>query len=156
MRLSVPTFFFGFALAACGAESGGETRTLREWNAGDTDPFGCPVVDPAPWEGNDVHQDYCGDGCVPLGGRGGSDDENGLSFFVACQSDDIPAWPGGDYVSAITVCSTNPVNGKDYVFANPESAWPLAFLCWPPCGAEVLSVPSENHEIPEECFEEPI
>lgn len=142
-------------LPACGAESGADTRVRKEWRAGETDPFGCPIVDPVVWESIEAHQGFCGDACAPMAGRGISPGDDGQRFFVACVAGDIPSWPGGDLVSAISVCLTSPVNDRDYLFGNPKIAWPLALLCWPPCGSEVLSAPSETHEVPAECFEEP-
>jgi hypothetical protein len=158
MRFTIRLALFGVVLSSwvlpgCSNVSGADTRIRKGWSAGDTDPFGCPVVDPVPWASSEAHQEFCGEACTPIGGRGASQGDNGLSFFVACASDDIPPWSGGDFVSAITVCLTSPVNDRDYVFANPKTAWPLGFICWPPCGSDVLPDPSLDHEVPAECFE---
>lgn len=47
-----------------------QERTLKSWEAGDIDPFGCPFVDPSPWISANEHQTTCGPGCQPEGVNG--------------------------------------------------------------------------------------
>jgi hypothetical protein len=156
MRLIILTTFLRVALCtvaltACGSESA-TNKVRRNWSVGDTDPFGCPIVEPSVWVSTEQHAEYCGAGCTPMGGQPASQDDNSSRFFVACVSDDIPS-RGDGLVPAISVCLTSPVDDGDYVFGNPSIAWPLHFLCWPLCGSDTLRAPSASYDIPDECFE---
>lgn len=123
-------------------------RVPRSFKAGDLDPYGCPYVDPVPWESTSVHQEACGPGCEPDGTR----ECGGEIRFVGCVADSVPRWPSGWAVSAMVVTMVHPINGKQYCFSSPATALPFGYLCWSLGERDgILLYPSDA---PDECFED--
>lgn len=123
-------------------------RLPRSFEAGELDPYGCPYVDPVPWQSTSVHQQACGPGCEP----GGTRECGGEISFVGCVAEAVPRWPAGQAVSDVVITMVHPVNGEQYCFSNPGSALPFGYLCWSLGEFDgVLVYPSDA---PDECFED--
>ena len=123
-------------------------RTPRSFQAGDLDPYGCPYVEPVPWESASVHQEVCGPGCEPDGTR----ECGGEISFAGCVADSVPRWPPGSATPDVVVPMVHPVNGRRYCFGTPSSALPFNYLCWSLGEFDgALVYPSEA---PDECFED--
>lgn len=127
------------AVVACGDTESTpvEPPTAREWEAGDIDPYGCPFIDPVPWEGHEAHASACGEGCEPTSTQG---------TFIACLGEEVPTIPRDVFLTGQEVCLTHPVNGADYRLANLRAAFPLMHLCWRACGSDEPFLPHDRFD----------
>lgn len=133
IAISLPLFL----LAACGDSdtAASQTGALITWSAGELDFFGCPYVDPEPWDSLEVHEEVCGVGCMPIAANG--------PVFVACISEEMPLPEAG---ADVIVCLTDPVTRTEYTF--PNRAWlGMTEVCWGVC--EDADAP-----LPEGCYED--
>lgn len=116
------------------------------FEAGDLDPYGCPYIAPVPWEDVEAHREVCGPGCDPYSGWARGAERS----LVACVAEEVPRWPS-QVTSDVVTCMTHPVDGKDYCYGTPDSAYPLQFLCW--SWGERDGVPQYSSLAPPECLE---
>ena len=125
----------------CGAAST-EDESGGRFEAGELDPYGCPFVDPVPWEDSEAHQEVCGPGCEPYAGRAPGADHS----FVACLGEEVPRPDPGQPDLDVVVCLLNPVTGGAIFWGTPSGAYPLVYLCW-----SSVVFPFDV-EVPPECF----
>lgn len=113
------------AVTACGDDGTQvEPTRIKQFSAGDTDPFGCPFVAPVPWVDEATHQDTCGEGCTPEGQSGD---------FIACLSADVPRVDSSDPVASVVVTLCHPVSGASYGFGDIQRAAPFPYVCFALC-----------------------
>ncbi|MEM8605727.1 MAG: hypothetical protein AAGF92_01380 [Myxococcota bacterium] len=129
-------------VTACGDDGTQvEPTRIKKFSAGDTDPFGCPFVDPVPWVDEATHQDTCGEGCTPEGQSGD---------FIACLSPDVPRIDSNT-VAPVVVTLCHPVSGASYGFG-VNRASPFTYVCFGLCDEDGAIASAET---PEPCLATP-